>query len=68
VPIAACIADSICACVIEPSNLADCAPETTIVGVVETSFAVAIPLPGLVVMSIQDTGTPYFAAALSTIG
>jgi hypothetical protein len=64
VPIAACIADSICACVIEPSNLADCAPETTIVGVVETPFASATPLPGLEVTSYVTNVTPYFAAAL----
>ena len=64
VPIAAFIADSICACVTDPSNLADCAPETTIVGVSETPFADAIPFPGLVVTSYVTNVTPYFAAAL----
>ena len=64
VPIAAFIVDSICACVIDPSNLADCAPETTIVGVSETPFAAATPLPGLVVTSYVTNVTPYFAAAL----
>ena len=69
VPMAAWRAESICACVTEPTNVADCAPETMMVGVVVIPpVACAIFFPTVVLKSTTVTATPYLAAALFTIG